>query len=82
MNVDTSLNSKKETHTISPKISKKYIKSFMPETIRNLRLLFHYKQEFVSNYLNIPINEYRNYEISCELKEQYLIDKLRILYDL
>lgn len=82
MNINTKMTNNNVKRSISPKISKKYITKFFPETIRNLRLLFHYKQEFLANYLNISLNEYRCYEICNELKEQYLINKLKILYDL
>ena len=82
MNINTKMTNNNVKRSISPKISKKYITKFLPETIRNLRLLFHYKQDFVANYLDISIDDYRGYEICNELKEQYLIDKLKILYDL
>ena len=82
MNINTKMTNSTVKRSISPKISKKYITKFLPETIRNLRLLFHYKQDFVANYLDISIDDYRGYEICNELKEQYLINKLKILYDL
>ena len=82
MNINTKMTNNNVKRSISPKISKKYITKFLPETIRNLRLLFHYKQDFLANYLNISLTEYRGYEIFNELKEQFLIDKLKILYDL
>lgn len=82
MNINTKTTNNDVKRSISPKISKKYITKFFPETIRNLRLLFHYNQEYLADYLNISMEEYRKYEICNELKEQYLIKKLQILYDL
>ena len=83
MNIDTNTNTNYNIKkSISPKISKKYINKFFPETTRNLRLLFHYSQDYLANYLNITIEQYRIYETERELVDVNLIKKLQILYDL
>ena len=82
MNINTKMTNYNVKRSISPKISKKYIHRFFPENIRNLRLLFHYSQDYLTKYLNINIEQYRKYETECELVDVNLIKKLRILYDL
>ena len=82
MNINTKMTNYNVKKSISPKISKKYINRFFPENVRNLRLLFHYSQNYLTDYLKINIEQYRKYETEDELIDVELIKKLRLLYDL
>ena len=82
MNINTKMTNYNIKKGISPKISKKYILRFFPENVRNLRLLFHYSQNYLAEYLKINIEQYRKYETEDELINVELIKKLQMLYDL